>query len=86
MRLNWIPHIELITARTRKLIWTFKTLSNVADFELLRNAYFALAQSVIGYCVSVWGGACKTHLLQLERAQRSLLLKSNDIKTFQIFN
>lgn len=72
-KLSWHPHIELITARTRKLIWIFKKLRHVADMALLRTVYFALVQSIIGYCVGVWGGACKTHLIQLERAQRSLL-------------
>ena len=72
-KVTWQPHIGMITARVRKLIWVFKNLRHVANLELLRSVYYALAQSVIGYCIGVWGGACKTHIIQLERAQRSLL-------------
>jgi hypothetical protein len=40
---------------------------------LLNKIYVALAQSVISYCIPVWGGATKTKILDLERAQRSLI-------------
>ncbi|KOB76258.1 putative tick transposon, partial [Operophtera brumata] len=35
--------------------------------------YYALCQSVLGYCISVWGGACKKNLIIVERAQCSVL-------------
>lgn len=72
-RLSWRAHIEFTTSRIRKLIYVFKKLRYVADFGLLRKIYYALAESVLRYCVGAWGGACKTHVLALERAQRSLL-------------
>lgn len=72
-KLNWRPHIELTTSRTRKLIWAFKKLRHVADLKLIRTVYYALAQSILGYCITAWGGACKTFMIHLERAQRSLL-------------
>lgn len=40
---------------------------------LLKMLYKTLCQSVISYCITVWGGAYKSHLLGLERAQRSVL-------------
>lgn len=72
-RLSWHSHIELLLNRTRKLIWTFKTLRHVASERLLRLTYLSLAQSVMTYCITVWGGANKTRFVYLERAQRSLL-------------
>lgn len=45
----------------------------MADIELLRMIYYALAQSVMDYCGEIWSGALKTHLLTLERAQKSIL-------------
>lgn len=72
-KLSWRPQVELTASRVRKLIWAFKKLRLVADFDLLRTLYFSLAQSIIGYCITVWGGACKTIMIRLERAQRSLL-------------
>lgn len=81
-RLSWRQHIDLTVARMRKLVWVFKNLRHVAEFSLLRTVYYALAQSVFGYCIEVWGGACKTLLIQLERAQR-LLLKVMTFKPFR---
>lgn len=35
--------------------------------------YLALCQSVITYCIPVWGGAAKTKFIVVERAQRAVL-------------
>lgn len=71
--LTWHSHVEIITSRVRKFIWLFKSLRHVMPSKLLNNIYRALAQSVITYCLPVWGGATKAKFLELERAQRSLL-------------
>ena len=71
--LTWKPHIELLSTRVRKLIFLFKSLRHVAEFKLLKTIYYAMAQSILTYCITSWGGTSKTHLLTLERAQRSLL-------------
>lgn len=72
-RLTWFAQIDMISSRTRKLIWIFKNLRHVAPPILLKNIYFALAQSILTYCLSVWGGATKTKFLQIERSQRALI-------------
>lgn len=79
--LNWKSHIEILTSRTRKLIYIFKRLRCSADLDTLKTVYFALCQSLLTYCITVWGGASKTHLLQLERAQRAVL----KVMTFKPF-
>lgn len=81
-RLSWHTHIENTMARIRKLIWIFKTLRHVMPPLLLNKIYTALAQSVITYCIPIWGGATKTKFLDLERAQRSLI-KVMYFKTFR---
>ena len=35
--------------------------------------YYALCQSLIDYCITSWGGAAKTNLIEVERAQRAVL-------------
>lgn len=50
-----------------------RNLRDVADVELLRSVYYALCQSLLLYCITCWGSAAKTNLLQVERAQRSVL-------------
>lgn len=72
-RLSWHLQIDNVNNRTRKLIWIFKKLRQVATMKLLKQIYIALAQSVIGYCIPVWGGATKTKFLDVERGQRCLL-------------
>lgn len=72
-RLSWHPHIELTMRRVRNLVWVFKILKHVADPTLLKQIYVSLVQSVIGYCIPVWGGSTKLKFLNLERAQRCII-------------
>lgn len=71
--LNFNEHISNVSKRIRKLTYVFKNLRHVADSKVMRTVYLALCQSVLTYCISSWGGAAKTHLLELERAQRLIL-------------
>lgn len=71
--LRWDKHISVVNSRVRRLIHMFKMLRDSASVEQLRLVYLALCQSIIQYCITVWGGAAKTHLLSLERAQRAVL-------------
>jgi hypothetical protein len=41
--------------------------------DILKEIYTSLVQSILTYCLPVWGGACKTRFIDVERAQRSLL-------------
>lgn len=71
--LNFKLHIEVLAGRLRKLIYIFKTLKHVADRRVIKMVYFALGQSIIDYCITSWGGAAKTHMIEVERAQRAIL-------------
>lgn len=72
-RLSWHLHLESIMTKIRKLMGIFKKLRHVANRELLNRIYVSLAQSILTYCIPVWGGACKTKFLEIERTQRALL-------------
>lgn len=72
-RLSWYAHLELVANRIRKMMWIFKILRHIADKALITKVYVALAESIITYCITIWGGAAKTEFLGVERAQRSLL-------------
>lgn len=69
-------HIDTLVSRLRKLIFIFKTLRHIAQPKIVKIFYFALCQSLISYCITSWGGASKTHLLIVERAQRAILKTS----------
>lgn len=71
--MNWRSHIENICSRVRKVIFVMKKLRYTADRNTLIMVYEALCKCVISYCIPVWGGAHKTSLIKLERAQRAVL-------------
>lgn len=71
--LSFRPHIEALSNKIRKLIFIFKQLRNVAGLDLIMQVYYALCQSLLTYCITSWGGAAKTLLLNVERAQRAIL-------------
>lgn len=87
--LSWTKHIDMLVSRVRKLMYPFKKLRAVAELPLLRTVYYALAQSLLMYCIVVWGGTFKTALLRLERAQRAvlkvMLTKNYRYPTLQIY-
>lgn len=72
-KLNFYRHINLLSGRVRKTANILRLLRDTAPPEVLKMTYFALCQSLLTYCISSWGGAAKTHMLQLERAQRCVL-------------
>ncbi|CAK1597655.1 unnamed protein product [Parnassius mnemosyne] len=72
-KLNWKQHITSVANRLRKLVYVFRELRTVSELPLLIQTYKALAECVITYCICSWGAAAKTHLIELERAQRYLL-------------
>lgn len=72
-RLTWGPHISALAGRTRKLIYIFKSLRGVLHKDLIMKIYKALGESILAYCITAWGGAAKTYIIEAERAQRALL-------------
>lgn len=71
--LSFRHHIAALSNKVRKCIYVMKKLRNCATEQVLRIVYYALCQSSLQYCISVWGSAAKTILLQLERAQRAVI-------------
>lgn len=70
--LSWKEHTVMITGRVRKLIIVFRRLRHIPP-KLLKIIYCALCNSVLTYCVSIWGGTYKSYLLRTERSQRAVL-------------
>lgn len=72
-KLNWKQHITSLKTRIRKLIPIFKRLRNLRDHKTNKIVYLALCQSIIMYGISAWGGANKSSIITIERAQRCIL-------------
>lgn len=71
--LNWHKHVDLLTNRVRKLMPVFKKLRHIEDMALIKMVYYSLCQSIVDYCIAVWGGTHKNNIIKLERAQRAVL-------------
>lgn len=71
--MSWHEHVQSVSSRIRKLIFVFRKLRGSADEGTLKTAYITLAQSILSYCISVWGSSTVTNLIPLERAQRAVL-------------
>jgi hypothetical protein len=71
--LNFKYYLELLSSRTRKLMYVFKNLRQIAEKSTVKLVYLSLCQSILAYCITVWGGSSKTSLIKLERAQRAVL-------------
>ena len=67
----------------RKLGWIFKTLRHIVPTNVKRKTgthrnvlneiYISLAQSIITYCITIWGGAAKSSFIHVERGQRAVI-------------
>lgn len=71
--LNYKEHLSNLAGRVRRLIFVMKRLRDCTPPETLRLVYTALCQSIIQYCITIWGSAGKSFLIQVERAQRALI-------------
>ncbi|KOB74494.1 Uncharacterized protein OBRU01_09072, partial [Operophtera brumata] len=72
-KLNWSNHIASLALRIRKLIYVFRALRTVADFNLVIQTYKALCECIVRYCICAWGTVAKSYLITAERAQRAVL-------------
>lgn len=71
--LTYADHIFSMSSRVRKLIHVMKKLRNCCSINILRNIYYGLCQSILQYCIIIWGGATKSLFITLERAQRAVI-------------
>lgn len=72
-KLSFKPHITALSQRVRKMIFVMKLLRNSADLQTLKLVYSCLAESLLRYCISAWGGAGISTMIEIERAQRAVL-------------
>lgn len=86
-KLNFRPHINLLANRIRKLMFLFKNIRHIGSEQLIKTVYFAMCQSLLTYCNTSWGGAPKSIMIDLERAQRAVLKVSLSLPfTFPTFD
>ncbi len=72
-KLNWKPHIKNCVSKLNKCMWAITKLRHYTNVSTLKLIYFSLAYPYIQYCISSWGGACKTTLQPLLVKQKLLV-------------
>jgi len=71
--LKWNAHVEHINKIIRKLIFIFYQIRNILKLSLLKIIYSALIESILKYCIVVWGGLYDEHLRVLEVTQKYII-------------
>lgn len=68
---KWKNHIENIQKKLRKSSYVLSHLSNCATYDVLRQAYYSLAESYLRHGITAWGN--KKYKSTLQKTQNSLL-------------
>jgi len=72
-KLSWVPHIQGVKQRLRKMVYAFKQLSEVLTVDQRRTVYYAYVQSVLQYGILAWGGVSANTLQPLVVSQRAII-------------
>lgn len=71
--LKWKEHIQYLTLRVRKLFHRFYILRDIMNKKIIELLYTALAESILQYGITIWGGAYDNHLKILQICQNKIL-------------
>ena len=69
-KLSWIPHIENIYNKLKSATGILNRIKHNIPQENYKSIYYALFESHMTYCITVFGGVSKIHLEKLFRAQK----------------
>ena len=72
-KLSWIPHIENLHKKLKSVTGTLKRIKNNIPEQNFKSIYYALFESHMRYCITVFGGASSSHLDKLFRIQKHCL-------------
>lgn len=71
--LRWSEHVDYLVKRLRRLIHKFYQLRDILSKQNLYMVYDALAESVLRYCIIIWGGLYENKIKILQTMQNTLL-------------
>ena len=72
-KLSWDTHIGNVVKKMSKCMWAICKLRHYTNISTLKLTYYALAYPHMQYCISLFGGAAKTHLDPLVKLQKRLV-------------
>lgn len=68
--LTWKEHISYLQNKLKISIGVLKRIKPYIPERIFKTVYHSLFSSHMTYCISVWGGAAKTHIDKLFRLQK----------------
>lgn len=71
--LRWDKQTSNVAERLRLLLYKFYRLRDILSRKNLLIVYKALAESIIQYCIMVWGGTFNNSLRHLQTTQNSII-------------
>lgn len=71
--LRWGEHVNYLIRRLRRLTRKFYELRDILNKKNLHIVYDALAESILRYCITIWGGLYDNKLKNLQIMQNTLL-------------
>jgi len=71
--LKWKEHTEYLSKNLRNIVYKFYQLRNILNFSILKMIYNSLVESVLRYCIVVWGGLYDEHLQALDVTQKYII-------------
>ena len=72
-KLSWIPHIEKLYKKLKSASGLLKRMSINIPEEHYKSLYFALFESHLSYCISVFGHVCRAHSDKLFTVQKNCI-------------
>ena len=61
-KLNWQAHIDKTNNKISKACYAIVKLSKIVNLKTLKLVYYALAYSVMMYCLTIWGRSTLNHI------------------------
>lgn len=79
-----------MTTKIRKLFYKFYQLRDILNIKLLKLVYNALVESILRYCIIIWGGSYNNAIHNLEVSQHIIIKiifkKENKYSTDLLYN
>ena len=69
-KLSWVPHIDMLYLKLKSATGILNRIIKFIPEENYKSLYFALFESHMNYCLTVYGSANKTHTEKLFRVQK----------------
>lgn len=71
--MRWDVHINYLIKKIRGIIYKFKQIKQILEFNQLKIIYYALIESQLQYGIIGWGGVMNIHLNNLNIIQKRIL-------------